>query len=95
MHFLIEHLVSQVMKIILRLFRNLFLVSQNQRSSALKQYVDNFRRQESTAWLLSSEKQQDHRPISEQIENNRGNRLRALSNDNDVFKNRRQATTIG
>jgi hypothetical protein len=60
-----------------------------------KEYVDNFRRQESTAWIAASEKQQNYRPISEQYENNRGARLRTLSNDNDPFKNRRQATTLG
>jgi hypothetical protein len=77
------------------ILRILCLVSQNHRSLRYKEYVDNFRRQESTAWIAASEKQQNYRPISEQYENNRGARLRTLSNDNDPFKNRRQATTLG
>lgn len=60
-------------------------------------YVDNFRRQESTPWLMPSEKRQqpNARPFSEQNENSRPNRIRTYSEENDLLKNRRQATTIG
>ena len=64
--------------------------------SPARHYVDNFRRQESTAWMLPSDKrqQQNPRPFSEQNENSRLNRIRTYSEENDAFKNRRQATTI-
>jgi hypothetical protein len=51
--------------------------------------VDNFRRPELSSWLLPSEKQQ------QQNDGNRNNRLRILSNENELFNNRRLATAIG
>jgi hypothetical protein len=105
MHFLIDHLVSErIKKIFFFSFINsFFLVSQNRKSSASKQrndlslLNDNFPRQELTSWLLPSEKQQqqNHRPFSEINENNRNNRLRTLSDENELFMNRRQTTIIG
>jgi hypothetical protein len=72
--------------------------TQHRRSSVSKQRNDSFRRPELTSWLLPSEKQQqlqrNERPFSEKNENNHNPRLRTLSDENDVFKNRRQATTI-
>jgi hypothetical protein len=73
----------------------LFLVSQSRKSSASRQFhdksvpVDNFRRPELSSWLLPSEKQQ------QQNDGNRNNRLRILSNENELFNNRRLATAIG
>ncbi len=75
--------------------------TQHRRSSVSKQRNDSFRRPELTSWLLPSEKQQqqqlqqNQRPFSEQNENNHNHRLRTLSDENDFFKNRRQATVIG
>jgi hypothetical protein len=88
-----------VSKIIFLLFINSsFLVSQSQKSSASKSRddkslpVDNFRRQESTPWMMPSEKQ-NHRPFSEKNDNYRNNRIRTVSDQNELFKNRRQVTT--
>jgi hypothetical protein len=99
MHFLLDHLVSK--KSFISFINSLFfLVSQNQKSSTSKLRndenlpVDNFRRRESSSWLLQSEKQK-HRPFSEQIDNNRSNRIRTLSDESELFKNRQQPTTIG
>ena len=94
MHFLINHLVNTTIEFLLSL--NSFLVSQTRRPSVSKFHVDNFRRPELNSWLLPSEKQpQNHRPFSEQNENNRISRLRTFSDENDLSKNRRQATNIG
>ncbi|CAF0830192.1 unnamed protein product [Rotaria sordida] len=85
-------------------FFNRSPVSQNRKLSASKQRHDIslpndlFRRQETTHWLLSSEKpqqQQNRRPLTEQNESNHNNRFRTLSDENELFNNRRQVTNIG
>jgi hypothetical protein len=101
MHFLIEHIVN--INIFLLFINSVFfLVSQSRKSSASKSRddkslpVDNFRRQESTRWMMPSEKQyqQNHRPLTEQNDNYRNSRLRTVSDQNELLMNRRQGTTI-
>ncbi|CAF3419346.1 unnamed protein product [Rotaria sp. Silwood1] len=95
--------------VVFNAFFNRSPISQNRKLSASRQRHDTslpndlFRRQESTNWLLSSEKQQQQqqqqqqyrRPLTEQNEGNRCNRLRTLSDENELFNNRRQLTNIG
>ncbi|CAF3473739.1 unnamed protein product [Rotaria sp. Silwood1] len=95
--------------VVFNAFFNRSPISQNGKLSASRQRHDTslpndlFRRQESTNWLLSSEKQQQQqqqqqqyrRPLTEQNEGNRCNRLRTLSDENELFNNRRQLTNIG
>jgi len=42
--------------------------------------------------MMPSEKQ-NHRPFTEQNDNHRNNRIRTVSDQNELFKNRRQVTT--
>jgi len=64
----------------------LFLVTINRKPSASKQ------NQELTSWLLPSEREQ-RRPFTEQNEFGRNPRIRTVSDESDIFGNRRQMTT--
>jgi len=62
-------------------------MTQNRRLSASKQ------RQELTSWMLPSERPKP-RPYSEQNDGYRQSRLRTLTDENELFRNPRQTTTI-
>jgi hypothetical protein len=63
----------------------LFLVTINRQHSPVKQ------QQELPSWLLQSEKEQ-RRPVSQQNEFGRNQRIRTVPNETDILGNRRQGT---
>jgi hypothetical protein len=64
----------------------LFLVTINRKPSASKQH------RELTSWLLPSEREQ-RRPLTEQNEFGRNPRMGTVSDESDIFGNRRRMTT--
>jgi hypothetical protein len=73
----------------------LCLVTGNRKNSASKQRgdINNFQRQELPSWPLKPENQQ-RRPFSEQNDLGRNQRLRTISDESELFTNRRQSSTI-
>ncbi|CAF4395495.1 unnamed protein product [Rotaria socialis] len=103
-HYSLSSPVRQVNNfVVFGAFFNRSPINLNRKLSASKQRNetslpnDLYRRQESTPWLLPSEKQQQNRrPLTEHSEFNRNNnRLKILSDENEMFNNRQQVPIMG
>ncbi|CAF3889372.1 unnamed protein product [Rotaria sordida] len=69
-------------------FFNQSPIATNSKSSGSKQHP------EPISWLASTSEKQQRRPFSEQIDFSRHQKMKTLSNENDIFGNYRQPTTI-
>ncbi|CAF0967373.1 unnamed protein product [Rotaria sp. Silwood1] len=69
-------------------FFNQSPISLNRKPSASKQHT------ESISWLSPTSERQQRRPFSEQIDFSRNQKIKTLSNENDIFGNYPQPTTV-